>query len=196
MIGTVSDGATFIWMQTAGPLVTLTGADTLTPSFIAPVGPSNITFALTAISAAGARVSLSRTIAVNADQIAVGPVVWDNRQGKGKLNVTANSNAIALGISPAAIAMSATMWNAGIASGAPGSATNPITAPMDVVTNVFGQPPVCPTALPCFVLSLTSVIPDPRSSTGARAFLPPTTVMVSSSLGGSASATGTAIKIR
>ena len=196
MIGTVSDGATFKWTQTAGPLVPLTGADTLTPSFPAPTGPSSLTFSLTATSAAGASVSLSRTIAVNADAIAVGPVVWDNRQGKGKLNVVANTNAIVLGLPPSAISMSVKIWNANITAGAPGSATNPITAPMNVVTNVAGQPPVCLTALPCFTASLLSVIPDQGGSAGTSAFVPPTSVMVNSSLGGSATVSGTAIKIR
>jgi len=196
MIGTVSDGATFKWTQTTGPLVTLTGADTLTPSFTAPTGPSSITFSLTATSVAGASVSLSRTIAVNADLLAIGSVVWDNRQGKGKLNVVANTNAIFLGSPPAGISMSVKIWNANIAAGAPGSATNPITAPMDLVTNVPGQPPVCLTALPCFTASLVSVIADPGSSTAVRAFVPPTTVTVNSTLGGSATVSGTAIKVR
>jgi hypothetical protein len=196
MIGTVSDGATFKWTQTAGPLVTLTGADTLTPSFTAPTGPSSITFLLTATNATGASVSLSRTIAVNADLIAIVPVVWDNRQGKGKLNVTANTNAIALGIPPSGISMNVTIWNANIAAGTPGSATNPITAPMNVVTNVAGQPPVCATALPCFTAALVGVIADPGGTAGTSAFVPPTSVRVNSSLGGSATVTGTAIKIR
>ena len=196
MIGTVSDGATFKWTQTAGPLVTFTGADTLTPSFTAPTGPASLTFSLTATSATGASVSLSRTIAVKADLIAIGPVVWDNRQGKGKLNVTANTNAITLGIPPSGISMNLTIWNANIAAGAPGSATNPITAPMNVVTNVAGQPRVCPTVLPCFTASLLSVIPNQGGSAGTSAFVPPTSVMVNSSLGGAATVTGTAIRIR
>lgn len=196
MIGTVSSGATFKWTQTAGPAVTLNGADTLTPSFTAPVGPTSVSFALTAISAAGASVSLSRTIDILADGVAIKTAVWDNRQGKGKLNVVASTSAFFAGIPPAGMSMTVSIWNANIPAGAPGSATNPITSPMTVVTDVPGQLPVCGTALPCFVADLLSVIPDSRSLSGARAFVAPTTIAVKSSLGGSATATGTAITVR
>ncbi|MEZ4404246.1 MAG: M36 family metallopeptidase [Kofleriaceae bacterium] len=42
------DGVTVAWTQTAGPAVTLSGADTLTPTFTAPATPTSLTFALTA----------------------------------------------------------------------------------------------------------------------------------------------------
>jgi len=38
----------YSWVQTAGPAVTLTGANTDTPSFTAPEGPATLTFELTA----------------------------------------------------------------------------------------------------------------------------------------------------
>jgi PKD domain len=38
------DPLTFSWTQVDGPTVTLTGADTATPTFTAPVGPANLTF--------------------------------------------------------------------------------------------------------------------------------------------------------
>jgi hypothetical protein len=196
MIGTVSSGATFKWTQTAGPAVTLNGANTLTPNFTAPVGPASVSFALTATSAAGASASLSRTIAVLADAVAINTVVWDNRQGKGKLNVVASTNAFFAGVPASGVSMTVSAWSVNIPAGAPGSATNPITAPMSVVTDVPGQPPVCGTALPCFVANLVSVIPDTRSPTAAKAFVAPTAVAVKSSLGGTATANATAITIR
>jgi hypothetical protein len=176
--------------------VTLNGATTLTPSFIAPAGPASVTFSLTAITAAGASISLSRTIAVLADGVVITTAVWDNRQGTGKLNVVANTSAFFSGVPAAGVSMSMTFWNASIPAGSPGSATNPITAPMNVVSDIAGQPPVCGTALPCLVANLTSVIADPNAKTAAKAFVVPTTITVKSSLGGTASLTGPAIKIR
>jgi large repetitive protein len=40
------DPLTFAWTQSSGPAVTLTGADTATPSFTAPTGPATLTFDL------------------------------------------------------------------------------------------------------------------------------------------------------
>lgn len=40
------DQLAFSWTQTAGPQVTLTGANTATPSFTAPVGPATLEFEL------------------------------------------------------------------------------------------------------------------------------------------------------
>jgi hypothetical protein len=41
-----SDTLTYAWTQTGGPAVTLTGANTATPSFTAPAGPATLTFDL------------------------------------------------------------------------------------------------------------------------------------------------------
>ena len=40
------DTLSYAWTQTAGPSVTLTGANTATPSFTAPAGPATLTFQL------------------------------------------------------------------------------------------------------------------------------------------------------
>jgi hypothetical protein len=197
MIGSISSGATFNWTQTAGPVVTLIGGSTITPSFVAPIAPTSITFVLTATTAAGASATISRTISVVADTVAIAPVVWDNRQGKGKLNIVATSSAIINASSPAGLSMTATFWNSNIAAGRPGSATSPITAPMSIVSNVPGQPAVCGvSALPCFVASPVSVIVGPASTSTVQVFVAPTTVVVKSSFGGSATATGAAITVR
>jgi hypothetical protein len=196
MIGQVSNGATFTWTQTAGPLVTLRAGNTLSPSFTAPKTLTSITFVLTATTTAGASATMSRTIEIAPDAIAVTAATWDNRQGKGNLNVTANSSAITGVTLPAGLSMTVTLWNASIAAGLPGSAENPITAPMSVVSNVFGQPAVCTTALPCFVAPLVSVIVGPGSSSTLPVFVPPTTIVVKSSWGGMATVTDAAITLR
>jgi hypothetical protein len=41
-----NDALTYAWTQTGGPAVTLTGANTATPSFTAPAGPATLTFDL------------------------------------------------------------------------------------------------------------------------------------------------------
>lgn len=196
MTGTVSSGATFRWTQTAGPLVTLNAGNTLSPNFTAPTGPASITFVLTATNTAGASATASGTIAVAADSVAIATAAWDNRQKKGKLNITATSNAITGAAPPPGMSMTATFWNQNIAAGRPGSATNPIVAPLDVVKDMPGQPPVCGSALPCFAAALVSVIVDPGSTSAIPVFVPPTTIVVKSSLGGSATATGAAITVR
>jgi hypothetical protein len=41
------DQLTYLWTQTGGPPVSLIGADTLAPTFVAPTGPATLTFLLT-----------------------------------------------------------------------------------------------------------------------------------------------------
>ena len=40
------DALTYAWTQSGGPSVTLSGANTATPSFTAPTGPASVTFQL------------------------------------------------------------------------------------------------------------------------------------------------------
>jgi hypothetical protein len=150
---------------------------------------------LTATTAAGASATVSRTTVISSDTIAIGTTTWDNRKGKGQLNIVATSNAITGTTAPAGFAMTVTLWNAGIDAGLPGSASNPVIAPMSVVTNVFGQLPVCPTDTPCFVAPLVSLIAGPGSTSYAQVFLPPTTIVVKSSWGGLATLSEAAIKV-
>ena len=49
-----SDPLTYSWAQTEGPSVTLSGADTLTPSFVAPAAPASLAFELTVSDGKGA----------------------------------------------------------------------------------------------------------------------------------------------
>jgi hypothetical protein len=133
---------------------------------------------------------------VAADTVAIATAAWDNRQSKGKLNIVATSTAITGATPPAGISMTVTFWNKNIAAGRPGSAANPIVAPMSVVKDLPGQPPVCGSALPCFFAPLTSVIVDSGNTSAVPVFVPPTTIVVKSSLGGSATVTGAAIAVR
>jgi hypothetical protein len=130
------------------------------------------------------------------DTVAIGTATWVNRQSKGILNFAATSTAITGPTAPAGMSMTATFWNADLAAGLPGSASNPITAPMDLVKDLPGQPPVCGTALPCFSAALVGVIVNPGISSAVSVFVAPTTIVVKSSLGGSATVTGAGITLR
>jgi hypothetical protein len=133
---------------------------------------------------------------VAADTLAIGTATWDNRKARGKLNIAVTSTAITGATAPAGMSMTATFWNKDLAAGLPGSASNPITAPLDLVRDLPGQPPVCGTALPCFSAALVSVIVKPGSFSTPSVFVAPTTIVVKSSLGGSATASGAAITVK
>lgn len=69
--GTASQNATsYRWVQTQGPAVTLTGANTATPSFLTPKANVLLTFELTASSAGGSSTDTVE-ISVNPDDINV-----------------------------------------------------------------------------------------------------------------------------
>ncbi|NOU01583.1 MAG: hypothetical protein HOO95_08445, partial [Gallionella sp.] len=196
--GVVSNGATFVWTQTAGEFVTLNAANTLKPSFIAPRGPALLTFVLTATNLSGASAVATRNIAIVADSITVGTVIWDNRKGKGKLSIVAYSSVITnqSPLPPLGMTMTATIWNNTLPSLATGSESHPISVPMTLIQDGLGQPIVCGTGLPCFEANLTDVIVDAGSPLATPVMLAPTTVVVRSSLGGVGTVTGNRIRVR
>ncbi len=67
LAGTASGNTSgVVWSQTAGPAVQLIGADTLTPSFVAPgvTAATPVSFAMTASNAGGAQFSAAATVQV------------------------------------------------------------------------------------------------------------------------------------
>ncbi|HET6830811.1 MAG TPA: Ig-like domain-containing protein [Solirubrobacterales bacterium] len=69
-----ADPLTYSWTQTGGPAVTLTGADTATPSFTAPTGPATLTFQLEVCDDAAPPACDTDEVIVNVDP----PVVEGN----------------------------------------------------------------------------------------------------------------------
>ncbi|MDX6627596.1 MAG: large repetitive protein [Solirubrobacterales bacterium] len=62
-----SASLTYAWLQTAGPVVTLTGGSTATPSFTAPTGPATVKFSLMVSN--GNQTSAPSTVTVNVNGI-------------------------------------------------------------------------------------------------------------------------------
>lgn len=95
------------WVQTAGPLVALAQANTLTPSFTAPTVPVGTsvarTFRLTVTDQFGADASLvTVTVTRPTDTVAFGATTWKavaGGQKTGKLSVTATSSNPAVSLS-------------------------------------------------------------------------------------------------
>jgi subtilisin family serine protease len=64
------DDLEYLWNQDAGPIVALTGIDTATPTFVAPAGPVELTFTLTATDEGGATGTDTVTIAIGGVPVA------------------------------------------------------------------------------------------------------------------------------
>jgi len=198
LTGVLRGGATFAWKQTAGSAVVLNNATTLKPDFVAPPGPASLTFALTATNAAGISATATRTIQVVPDDITLGRVIWNNRQGKGQIVVVASSSVITttLPTPPVGMTMTAMFWNSSLPSSAPGSESHPISVPMLMVRDVPGREPVCGSPLPCFQVNQSGLISDSGHSAASPVFVQPTTVVVKSGLGGKVSVSGAKIQLR
>jgi hypothetical protein len=107
---------------------------------------------------------------------------WDNRTGKGKVNVVVTSSA---NPAPDGMFMTAGLMNANLAPGVPGSSANPIFVSLVLAGNTPAAPAVCPTQDPCWQLIAPGFIVDPSGNgTGFPTLVPPTEIVIRSSLGG------------
>jgi hypothetical protein len=191
LTGVTAAGGTVKWIQMSGPKVVLAGANTLSASFIAPRGPSSVAFTLTATTAGGVSTTAMRSIAVAPDGVSMLPVTWVRSEGA--LSIVATSTALAAGMTtaPAGMSMTAMFWNRNLPASARGGAGNPVLLPMSFATGT-----ACASATPCFVGAASGVIVDPASPPEAPVLLEPTSVVVRSSFGGSATVSTPAIRIR
>jgi hypothetical protein len=90
--------------------------------------------------------------------------------------------------------MTATISNSSMTPTAPGGVDNPIVAELVQLANTAAEPTLCPTSAPCWNLSAPGFIIDPGFGPFPPSLVPPTTIVVRSSRGGTATVTGTAIK--
>jgi hypothetical protein len=124
------------------------------------------------------------------DIVTIVGATWDNKKGTGIVNITATSS-----VSPASAGMfmTATITNSWMTPSAPGGVDNPIVAQMVLVSNTAGGI-VCPTSAPCWNLSAPGFIIDPGIGPFPPSLVPPTSIVVRSSRGGTASIVDAAIK--
>ena len=125
-----------------------------------------------------------------ADTLTINTALWDNRKNKGKVNLVVTSS-----VNPASAGMfmEATLTNDLLPAGIPGSTLNPIVSSMVLAGNTPAGI-ICPTADPCWQLLAPGFIVDPTGGgTGVATLVPPTTMSVRSSRGGTATVTGGAI---
>ncbi|MBA2961838.1 MULTISPECIES: hypothetical protein [Ramlibacter] len=122
------------------------------------------------------------------DVLTIVAASWDNRAGKGKVNLVVTSSKSP---APAGMFMTASLVNAGLQPGVPGSVDNPINVGMVLAGNSPAAPAVCPTTEPCWQLLAPGFIVDPQGAggNGIPTLVPPTQITVRSSYGGKATTT-------
>ncbi|GAB3661304.1 hypothetical protein [Ramlibacter alkalitolerans] len=126
------------------------------------------------------------------DVLNIVAAAWDNRANKGKVNLVVTSSATP---APRGMFMQATLVNDTLPAGTPGSTANPITSEMVLTGNSPAAAGVCPTNDPCWQLIAPGFIVNPAGNgSGVATLVPPTTISVRSSLGGTATTAAIAIK--
>ncbi len=175
----------FNWQQVSGTPVVLTPGGTAaapTVSFKAPLAGGVLTFAVNVTNANGLTGTDRVSVAVNVDTVNIVSAVYDNKQGKGNLKIVATSS---LPATTAGLRLTVQATNG----------TFKMAATAQAMTKVANTTTVndCPAdSNPCWVYNVAGVIRN-TISTG---FLPPTHIVVNSSRGGVATATGSSILVK
>ena len=191
--------------------VTMTGTppanQTGKATFTVPFGPAAqytfvaiVTDTVSGLTATSGTMTI-KTAATPADTVNITAVAYldlGNVGGvvaqRGKLTITAVSTASP---APAGMTMTATFFNNTLPANMPGSSALPMTAPLVLLpADPIGAVLVICGPTPCWTTGtpIAGVIADTRVTPAV--LVPPTSVTVKSSLGGSATATGAAIVIR
>ena len=127
-----------------------------------------------------------------ADIVSIANATWDNKNNTAKLTLTVTSSATP---APQDMFVVATISNSWMTPSAPGGVDNPIVAQLVLAYNSVVEPTNCPTAAPCWKLSAPGFIIDPGVAPFVPELVPPTTISVRSSLGGTASISDSAIRL-
>ncbi len=126
------------------------------------------------------------------DVVAINNATWDNKKNTAKLTIAATSSATP---APEGMFMTATIWNSWMTPGAPGGVDNPIVAQLSLTYNSLAEPGACPGTSPCWTLSAPGFMIDPGVAPFVPELVPPTNIVVRSSLGGTASVSDGAIRL-
>ena len=126
------------------------------------------------------------------DTVAIVNATWDNRLNTAKVTIAATSSA---NPAPDGMFMTATIWNSWMTPSAPGGADNPIVAQLSLTWNSVAEPTACPGASPCWRLSAPGFLIDPAVAPFVPELVPPTNIVIRSSLGGTASVSDAAIRL-
>jgi K319L-like, PKD domain len=161
------DPLTFAWTQTAGPSVTLSGANTATPSFTAPTGPATLTFQLQVCDPFNACSTASVTITVAApNHTPVANAGADQTVNSGALVSLDGTGSTDPDLDPLTFAWTQTAGPSVTLSGA-NTATPSFTAPTGPATLTF-QLQVCDPFNACSTDSVTiTVNGTPTANAGA-----------------------------
>jgi hypothetical protein len=126
------------------------------------------------------------------DTVRIVAAAWDNQRSNGKINLVVTSS-----VSPAPpdMFMTATISNSWMTPTAPGGTENPIVAQLSLVSNTLAEPRQCPTSAPCWSLSAPGFIVDPGVAPFLPELVPPTSIVVRSSKGGTATVAEGAIRL-
>lgn len=215
LLATASDpnqpplGVNFQWQQISGPQVVIqpTGNLGQNLSFTAPTAPTplpaTLQFLLTATNGLAQSTTIVRVNVAKgvADTVAIHQVVWTNaKQNRGQFQVVATSS-----LPPTTpglqlfVQASADWYMLDALSNSMVPITvelSPVPLAMSLVQNppgVTGPGAVCPSTLPCWQFVMNGVLNAPDNG---GAFIVPQTVTITSSQGGSATASGSTIQVR
>jgi hypothetical protein len=132
------------------------------------------------------------TVTGTPDTVTIINATWDNRTNTAKVTITAGSSVTP---PPEGMFMTATIWNSWMSPSAPGGVDNPIVAQMNLTYNSLAEPGVCPGTAPCWRLSAPGFIIDPGVEPFVPELVPPTNIVVRSSLGGTTSISDGSIRL-
>ena len=199
----------FLWQQISGPSVVIqpTGNLGQNLSFTAPASPTTLPATLQfLLTVTNGLASASSVIKVNVakaatDSVSITNVTWTNtKQNRGRFNVVATSSLPPTTPGLQLYVQASADW---FIVDPVSNSLMPVTleiSPVPVAMSLVQDSPVvgaalatCPSLAPCWQFAMTGVLTVPDN---AGVFIVPQSVTVTSSMGGSATVTGTSIIVK